>query len=379
MEYPIPHFTLWTILLLLAAGQGIFFFFLLMSNKKQRENGGYFIGGLVLVFALSLLDYIGYWTDAHHLFPHLASNYIWLTFLVGPLFLGYIFQQNGIKISWIHFLPALVILILQLPFFAAPTPMKLEVLNMRHPYPNLLHFSPQWWYPFINNLTLLHLLLYVALTHLNLRKPTNQAISNSFQQTLYLLYIGYVASFLVYFIMVITPYYILVLDYSIALTMAFCIYSIAFLVYRKPQIFENQSIKAVFQVNKYKNSTLTPNAIASIKGQLEEYMQKHTPYYNSDLRLPALAEALNVSSHHLSQVINEQYNQSFTSYINTYRIEKAKELLTDTNLQVTEIAYQVGFNNKTSFYKAFKSKTALSPSAFRKQYQQLGPQIRQHL
>ena len=99
-------------------------------------------------------------------------------------------------------------------------------------------------------------------------------------------------------------------------------------------------------------------------------MQEQKPYLDNELRLSHLADQLNTSPHHLSQVINEQLNQSFSDFINAYRVETAKQMLGDPREKQTyiiNIAYASGFNNKTSFNKAFKEQTGMSPSQFRKQ------------
>ena len=69
----------------------------------------------------------------------------------------------------------------------------------------------------------------------------------------------------------------------------------------------------------------------------------------------------------LSQVINETIGQTFFDFINRYRIEEAKRLLTnpaDKKITVLEVLYEVGFNSKSSFNKNFKKVTGQSPSEY---------------
>ena len=80
-----------------------------------------------------------------------------------------------------------------------------------------------------------------------------------------------------------------------------------------------------------------------------------------------MADALQVPSHHLSQVLNDQMNTNFYQLINQYRIEKSKKMLqTDRIHQVSiqGIGYDCGFSNKTSFYRAFKKFTGMTPAEF---------------
>ena len=98
-------------------------------------------------------------------------------------------------------------------------------------------------------------------------------------------------------------------------------------------------------------------------------MTATTPYRNPDLSLAELAAQLHLPPHHLSQVINEQCQQNFFDFINTYRIEEVKRQLQspDTaHLKLEEIGFAAGFNSKSAFNAAFKKNTQTTPSQFRK-------------
>jgi len=95
-------------------------------------------------------------------------------------------------------------------------------------------------------------------------------------------------------------------------------------------------------------------------------------YFNSEdlvnRGLPSvqsIAEALNMSPNYLSGLLKALTGQSTQQHIHEKLIEKAKEKLSTTDLSVTEIAYELGFEHPQSFSKLFKTKTKLSPSAFR--------------
>lgn len=92
---------------------------------------------------------------------------------------------------------------------------------------------------------------------------------------------------------------------------------------------------------------------------------------NSNLTLPTvekLATELNVSSSYLSDMLRNCTGQNTQQHIHNRLIEKAKETLTTTNLTVSEIAYQLGFEYPQSFSKLFKSKTSLTPVEYRSSY-----------
>jgi AraC-like DNA-binding protein len=97
-----------------------------------------------------------------------------------------------------------------------------------------------------------------------------------------------------------------------------------------------------------------------------------TEYFNSDELIQKgiptvqyIAEALNVSPNYLSGLLRVLTGQSTQQHIHDKLIEKAKEKLSTTNLTVSEIAYELGFEHSQSFSKLFKSKTSLSPGEFR--------------
>jgi AraC family transcriptional activator of pobA len=81
-----------------------------------------------------------------------------------------------------------------------------------------------------------------------------------------------------------------------------------------------------------------------------------------------IAASLNVSPNYLGSLLKSLTGQTTQQHIHQKLIDKAKEKLSTTNLSVSEIAYELGFEHSQSFSKLFKSKTALSPLAFRQSF-----------
>jgi len=109
-----------------------------------------------------------------------------------------------------------------------------------------------------------------------------------------------------------------------------------------------------------------------ILGRLEEIL---TGYFSGDKLvkegLPTvhyIAEALHVSPNYLSGVLKVLTGQSTQQHIHEKLIEKAKEKLTTTNLSVSEIAYELGFEHPQSFSKLFKNKMKVTPLEFRQSF-----------
>ncbi|WP_343658645.1 helix-turn-helix domain-containing protein [Chryseobacterium sp.] len=117
-----------------------------------------------------------------------------------------------------------------------------------------------------------------------------------------------------------------------------------------------------------KRKLISDEELLKIKLSLEKIMEIQKPYLDSELNLIKLAEMLSVSTHHLSYVINTGFEKNFFQYVNEFRVEYAKKLLKEPNskLSILGIAYESGFNSKTSFNTTFKKMTGQTPSEFKK-------------
>ena len=118
-----------------------------------------------------------------------------------------------------------------------------------------------------------------------------------------------------------------------------------------------------------KKKIVTDEELIVLKQSLTRLMTDHEPYLDSELNLVKLADLMSISSHQLSYLINTGFNENFFQYINTYRVEKAKTLLLNSeknNLSILGIAFESGFNSKTSFNTTFKKITNKTPSEFKK-------------
>ncbi len=118
---------------------------------------------------------------------------------------------------------------------------------------------------------------------------------------------------------------------------------------------------------KYVKSGLSEEQAVLLHKELIQLMARKKLFEKCELTLVELAGILSVHPNHLSQVINEKEGKNFYEYINSLRIEEFKRLLKQPeNKQYTIIglAYQCGFNSKSSFNRYFKKVTNLSPSEY---------------
>ncbi|MBW1294781.1 helix-turn-helix domain-containing protein [Aquimarina litoralis] len=101
------------------------------------------------------------------------------------------------------------------------------------------------------------------------------------------------------------------------------------------------------------------------------FMNDKEPYLDASLTLQDLANRLEMPSREVSILINLNLDQHFFDFVNHYRIKKAEKMLANSkgeNLTIQQIMYDVGFNSKSSFYTAFKKKTGMTPSEYKKNH-----------
>jgi AraC-like DNA-binding protein/ligand-binding sensor protein len=101
-----------------------------------------------------------------------------------------------------------------------------------------------------------------------------------------------------------------------------------------------------------------PAAISRAKRFIQENQSE-------DLSLGQVAKAVNTSSFYFCKMFKKATGLNFTDYVSRVRIEKAKNLLLNPNLRVSEIAFEVGFQSLTHFNRVFKKITGHSPSEYR--------------
>jgi AraC-like DNA-binding protein len=118
--------------------------------------------------------------------------------------------------------------------------------------------------------------------------------------------------------------------------------------------------------SKYKNTGLDFEENQRILKGLEVLLEKDMIFKKNTLSLVKLTKLLNTNTHVLSQVINENKEQTFFELIGSYRIKESKRLLCDSpELKISDIAYEIGYNSLSAFNTAFKKSTGLTPTKYR--------------
>jgi AraC-like DNA-binding protein len=128
-----------------------------------------------------------------------------------------------------------------------------------------------------------------------------------------------------------------------------------------------EEITTLAEKKKYAKSGITPEIASELHQALTKLMQSEKFYTESELKLSDLASRLDIHPNYLSQVINEREGKNFYDYVNELRVEEFKRrvaLPENQHLTLLALAFECGFNSKSSFNRYFKKVTNTSPSEY---------------
>lgn len=347
---------------------GIFLMTLLLSNRRGNRPANILLAVLVALLTQSLwnvyvwkYDLPSYW---------LLFNYsLWATaFLWGPvlyLYVSTICAARKPDRRWIfqHCALALILFVIQLPIHL------LDINEwLREDYFNT-------FYRFTVIALYVHLALYIYACFQILASHEQRVREYySYTEKINLTWLRRLTTLFALVLAVdmcfIAPAAIQKIDIPylavIMLAESVTIFLMGFFSLSHPEIlfqFQNDLAKP-----KYTNSPLDDSLSVELKNKLNLVMAETEIYKKNDLRLPELASLVDISPHHLSQLINEQYQKNFYEFVNGYRVEYAAHTLKQNEeSNITQVAFESGFNNRVSFNNAFKKAMRMTPSQFRRE------------
>ncbi len=154
------------------------------------------------------------------------------------------------------------------------------------------------------------------------------------------------------------------------------VYMIAYFSIKQREIYpQDLDIDEIVNTDNIENEQqkskelLSNSELETLKEKLLYLIETEKPYLDSELNLVKLADKLSLSTHQLSYVINNGFNENFFQFINKYKVQKAKELLNNPkydNYTIVAIGFESGFNSKTAFNTTFKKMTSYTPTEYRK-------------
>lgn len=116
---------------------------------------------------------------------------------------------------------------------------------------------------------------------------------------------------------------------------------------------------------KYEKSALTAEHLERISEKLNRVMLDQKLYLEPSLSLRDLAKAVSTPPNYVSQTLNSEIGETFFDYVNGWRVRDAMPRIRGSHESILSILYDVGFNSRSSFYKAFKRETGMTPRAYR--------------
>lgn len=368
---------------LIAAFNALFFALLIFQKKKALHDK-------VLIL---WLIYLGVYTGIYALFSEtmfdnfhiLSASFISLLLLHGPFLFLYIssladinFKMNQTKL--IHFAPFVLFNLFLL--IASQYPEISEGIRLNHTHG--MH-KPVW----VFNLFLISVVLsgpfYFILSILSLKRldvnifnnfSTLENVNLSWLRKLIYTF-GFIWTALMIFATihhVFNMFSWIFCTHGLTLSLSVFIIIIGYLGLKQKEIFVNFTDSGSEFVTeeraKYSGVAADEEETKHYVSNLRQYMDAEKPYLDPEISLPELSKRLGVSSHFLSRVINEQLGVNFFDFVNRYRVEEVKLRITDPKfnyLSILGIAFESGFNTKSTFNRVFKKTTGLTPKEFREQ------------
>lgn len=267
---------------------------------------------------------------------------------IGPLFYLYTHSVCKKNFTWtnkhlLHFIPSLGAIILG--FWI--TDIHLET------WPKLI-------FAFLFLSYYGHYMTYILITNRYISTQKKAGLDGSTLRLLRLLFFGLLVIWIAYALNLFdesVPYVVGPVLYSVVA------YVISFIVIQKGYI---QHLAR----DKYKTTPISEEQMDQIFKKACDFIGDERQFRDPELTLKSLSATMNVSPQVLSMVVNQRSKKNFNNFINQYRVEEATRLFKDgkhENLNISAIAFEVGFNSISSFNSAFKKEIEKTPKVYRQQ------------
>lgn len=373
---------------LLGAAQGFLLTFFLLSKKENHLPNRLF-ALTIFVYSIDIMYAFVTVKKLYLIYPQLIGLAGPPPFIYSPaIYLYTVYVSRNYKTfrrkDLLHFLPVSILILSGVYFILyGDTASKIELMNPDVPKSFFVVFM-RTIIPFYGITYTIFSLKEVMSYHSRLKDNYSNIEKLKLDWLIYLL-VGIITVWTLELIQIIL---IEVLNKKenffynyIYLFISIFMYFVAFKSLKQPEIFlqhENEKpdeIKEITAYNEeekstgYKKSGLSDEKANSILEELLAIMEKNKPYITPNLNLNELASLINVTPHNLSEVINTKLNQTFYDFISYYRIEEVKRLMHEDKAEaysILSIAFDAGFNSKSTFNNIFKKVTGITPSEYRK-------------
>jgi AraC-like DNA-binding protein len=358
----------------------LFFIFKPSSNSAANRYQGF----LLLTLALCILEMVFNRTGFITRVLFITNTTEPFNLAIGPLLYLFIkrsIDPEGSKKEWLHLLPAIIYLAYIFPDFLQPNEFQYNsYVNSFHPdWPLLdvkMNFGtdPLNIKKYLNLVTAGQISFYILLSILKLKKKSGESGSSVFRTNDDMLIslrnmVLHILVIIVIFIIVKLSYKADLGDYFIGMYVSLFVMITTFRVMNDSDYFERSASFMDISIGKYSKSSLNESDKQKILVRIATEFENGDYYADNLASLADLAKKVGESKHHVSQVINEKLGKNFFELLASYRIEKAKSILTQDKsgrLTIEEVSEMVGYNSKTAFNNSFRKITGKTPSEFRK-------------
>jgi len=350
-----------------------FFSGLLISTKKPLTIANRLMAAWLFLICIELI------------FALINSTFIemysfqFITFTYGPLMFLYVkFMTNpDRKFNWLsmlHFIPFVVFFTVSVIFRSEPLVRDLRSFFVPD---KLISLRIVYGTSFFLSITVYSVLAFIEIKRhqdnlKNLLSFTSGVITLNW---LKVISISFYAAYFVLFILgglnmignyiPFDPYFV-IFGFIALFSFVYSFYSIKQPVIFGQEIKPNDDDKK--NTEKYIKSGLKDNQAKDYLKKLISYVEDNKPYLDRDLNINDLSLMTGIPRHHITQVLNEKHKRNFFTFINEYRVKEVIERFSDpkyNHYTILAIAFDAGFNSKTTFNSIFKSQTGLTPSEFR--------------
>lgn len=358
------------------------FFFIFKGARNSKANlfQGLLLLSLSYIIFEQVLNLTGYIVKMLPLTFTSAS----FNFLIGPFLYLYVRRSINLKGSakeWLHFiLPVFYLGYLSFNLIQ-PNEFKynIYVLNHQPEWPLLevtttISNDPLKINKYLTPAQALQILFYILLAFGKLRKKTGGAGFSIFRtndeviRSLRFVILNSLILFVV-FIVVKTTFRGNAGDYFIGIYVAVFAFLTTLRVMNDSAYFDRSTSFLDLPIGKYRKSSLNEERKKDILDKIIHEFENREYFTENLASLSDLAKKIGESPHHVSQVMNEKLDKSFFELLASYRVAKAKEIISDDRenaLTIEEISEMVGYNSRTAFNNAFRKISGVNPSEYRK-------------
>jgi AraC-like DNA-binding protein len=365
-----PELNGWILFLFSTGLIGIFIAVVLNLRKKGDTIANILISLFVLLHSFFTIHLSLFLSNYSFNFPHSLYITASFSFLYGPLLYFY-FKRIADKYKFklvdvLHLIPSIALFLYFLPIYLLPEEDKLNILFNRYEATHSIIIAVVT-IKSISLVTYGYLIYRIYRSGLN-TKSKQQIEILKWKRNISILNTIYVISYVIYGLAVINNVFIEVLIYPQIFAMSVIVLYVGYTAYVQPRVFSKKYLFNELTL-KYQKSGLTESFSNDLKEQLIRLLNEEKIYKMNDINLDILSQMIGTTRHNISQVINEHFDVNFFKLVNRFRIQEAELIFKNdlnNNLNIIDVAYDVGFNNKVTFNKAFKEQTNLTPSEYLK-------------